>query len=48
MRQGLFAVYAPRGIGEATITRHLEDIARTLRLFPPDARVQALTVHAAG
>lgn len=47
-RQALFAVYAPPGIAEPAIVRHLEDLRAAVRLFSPDADVEALTVYGAG
>lgn len=47
-RQALFAVYAPPGIAESAITRHLEDLRAAVRLVSPDADVEALTVYGAG
>ena len=47
-RQALFTVYAPPGIAESAIVRHLEDLRAAVRLFSPDADVEALTVYGAG
>lgn len=47
-RQALFTVYAPPGIAESAIARHLEDLRAAVRLFSPDADVAALTVYDAG
>ncbi len=40
----LFAVYAPAGIGEASVRRHLEEIQASVRLIAPEARTEALTL----
>ena len=47
-RQALFAVYAPPGIAEPAIARHLEDLRAAVSLFSPDAEVAAQTVYGAG
>ena len=47
-RQALFTVYAPPGIAEPAIVRHLEDLRAAVRLFAPGADVEALTVYGAG
>ncbi|MBI4590732.1 MAG: hypothetical protein HY725_18055 [Candidatus Rokubacteria bacterium] len=44
-RQVFFAVYAPPGIGELAVARHLEDLRTAVLLFAPDAQVRALDVH---
>jgi DNA/RNA-binding domain of Phe-tRNA-synthetase-like protein len=36
----LFAVYAPAGVGEAAVKRHLEDIRANAQLVAPDARAE--------
>jgi DNA/RNA-binding domain of Phe-tRNA-synthetase-like protein len=41
-RNVLFAVYAPAGIGEDAVRRHLEDIRSNVQLVAPDARAEAL------
>ncbi|MGO9122083.1 MAG: phenylalanine--tRNA ligase beta subunit-related protein [Desulfomonilaceae bacterium] len=46
-RNALFTVYGVTGIGELEIRDHLEDIAAHVRLITPDARVEALEIHAA-
>lgn len=38
----LFAVYAPAGIGEAAVRRHLDDIAANVGLVAPDAEIELL------
>jgi DNA/RNA-binding domain of Phe-tRNA-synthetase-like protein len=43
----LFAVYAPEGVGEAAVRRHLDDIAANVRLVAPDAQTEALVTLAA-
>lgn len=40
----LFAVYAPAGIGEAAVRRHLEDIRDNVLVVAPDATVEMLHV----
>jgi DNA/RNA-binding domain of Phe-tRNA-synthetase-like protein len=40
----LFAVYAPAGIGEAAVQRHLEDIRDNVLVVAPDAAVEMLRV----
>jgi len=47
-RRALFAVYAPPGIERPAITRRLEDLVAGVRLFAPDAQVEALRVYVAG
>ncbi len=46
-RQVVFAVYAPPGIGEEAVRRHLEDIRASVLLVAPAAQVEALEVHGA-
>jgi DNA/RNA-binding domain of Phe-tRNA-synthetase-like protein len=41
-RSVLFAVYAPTGVGDAAVQRHLRAIEANVRLIVPDARAQAL------
>jgi DNA/RNA-binding domain of Phe-tRNA-synthetase-like protein len=41
-RNVLFAVYAPAGIGEDAVRRHLQDIRSNVQLVAPDARTEAL------
>jgi DNA/RNA-binding domain of Phe-tRNA-synthetase-like protein len=43
----LFAVYAPDGVGEAAVRRHLEDIRANVELIAPDAQAEALLTLAA-
>ncbi len=44
----LYAVYAPPGIGEDAVRRHLDDIRSIVQRAAPAARVEALQVYAAG
>lgn len=44
-RSALFTVYAPAGIDQGAIERHLEDIRRNVHLFAPDAGVEVLRVY---
>jgi DNA/RNA-binding domain of Phe-tRNA-synthetase-like protein len=46
-RQVFFAVYAPSGIGELPVRRHLEDLREAIRLIAPDAATEALEVYTA-
>jgi DNA/RNA-binding domain of Phe-tRNA-synthetase-like protein len=41
-RNVLFAVYAPAGIGEEAVRRHLGDIRANVALVAPDAQTEAL------
>jgi len=41
-RNVLFAVYAPAGIGEEAVRRHLGDIRENVALVAPDAQTEAL------
>jgi DNA/RNA-binding domain of Phe-tRNA-synthetase-like protein len=41
-RNVLFAVYAPAGIGEDAVRRHLADIRSNVQLVAPDAQTDAL------
>ena len=43
-RNVLFAIYAPAGIGEARVRRHLEDIRANVELIAPDARTESTIV----
>jgi DNA/RNA-binding domain of Phe-tRNA-synthetase-like protein len=43
----LFTVYAPEGIGEEMVRRHLEGIYENVLLFAADARVEMLEVFGA-
>jgi DNA/RNA-binding domain of Phe-tRNA-synthetase-like protein len=47
-RDVLYTVYAPPGIGEDAVRRHLQDIQASVTLVAPAARVQALEVTGAG
>jgi len=48
-RDVIFAVYAPAGIQEEQLLRHLQDIGGNVRLFCPHARVEeVLVVNNAG
>ena len=40
--RALFAVYAPAGVGEAVVRRHLDDLRANVELIAPDARTDAL------
>lgn len=44
----LFAVYAPDGVGEAAVRRHLEDIRANVELVTAEARTEALVTLVAG
>ncbi len=44
-RRVLFAVYAPAGIDEKDIVRHLSDIESNVRIFSPDAETHVKDVH---
>ncbi len=44
-RQVLFTVYAPAGIDEKDIVRHLSDIESNVRLFSPDAETQVKDLY---
>lgn len=46
--QVLFTAYAPPGIGEEAVQRHLENIQANVLLFAPDARVELLAVYGTG
>jgi DNA/RNA-binding domain of Phe-tRNA-synthetase-like protein len=46
-RRVMFAVYAPAGVGESAVRRHLEDIRTNILLVAPNADTQALTTLAA-
>jgi DNA/RNA-binding domain of Phe-tRNA-synthetase-like protein len=46
-RDAVFAVYAPAGIGDALVRRHLEDLRDAVLLVTPDASIEALDVHLA-
>ena len=47
-REVLFAVYVPPGIEERAVVEHLGDLATAIRLFAPDADVEAPRVYVAG
>jgi DNA/RNA-binding domain of Phe-tRNA-synthetase-like protein len=47
-REVLFAVYAPAGIGELAVHRHLETLRDAVLLVAPEASTEALTIYAAG
>jgi DNA/RNA-binding domain of Phe-tRNA-synthetase-like protein len=42
-RHVLFAVYAPAGVGEDAVRRHLEDTQRNVLLVAPEAETEELT-----
>jgi len=44
-RQVLFTVYAPAGIAEKDIIRHLNDIESNVRIFSPDAETRVKDVY---
>ncbi len=44
-RQALFTVYAPAGIDEKDIVRHLSDIESNVRVFSPDAETRVKDVY---
>lgn len=46
-KQVLFCVYAPAGIGEERVRRHLEDIRANVMLVAPEAEVEILEVYRA-
>ncbi len=41
----LFAVYVPPGIAARAVAEHLDDLGTAIRLFSPDAEVEALRVY---
>jgi DNA/RNA-binding domain of Phe-tRNA-synthetase-like protein len=45
--RAVFTTYAPAGIGDAAVRRHLEAIAETVRVFAPDASIDALEIVSA-
>jgi DNA/RNA-binding domain of Phe-tRNA-synthetase-like protein len=47
-RRALFTVYAPPGIVESAVYRHLQDIEANVRLIAPEAATELLTVYGAG
>ncbi len=46
-REVFFSVYAPPGIGEEAVRRHLQDIQANVTLFAPQAIVESLEVYGA-
>jgi DNA/RNA-binding domain of Phe-tRNA-synthetase-like protein len=46
-RHALFTVYAPPGIGEVYVKKHLQDIRDNILLIAPGAEVEALEIHCA-
>jgi DNA/RNA-binding domain of Phe-tRNA-synthetase-like protein len=46
-QRALFTVYAPPGIGEAAVRKHLRDIQTYVLLIAPQAEVEALEIHCA-
>jgi DNA/RNA-binding domain of Phe-tRNA-synthetase-like protein len=42
--RAVFAVYAPAGIGEDAVRRHLDDLRANVELIAPEARTEALVV----
>ena len=47
-RAVLFAVYAPPGVGEPAVSRHLEGLRDAVRLVAHEAEVEAQEVHGTG
>ncbi len=47
-RRALFTVYAPPGVGEEAVRRHLEDLRANVQLVVPAATVELLATHRAG
>src|SRR5262245_48770795 len=43
-RRAVFAVYAPAGIGEDAVRRHLDDLCANVELIAPGATAEALVV----
>lgn len=43
----VFTVYAPEGVSEEAITKHLQDIQRYVQVIAPDAKVELLKVFSA-
>jgi DNA/RNA-binding domain of Phe-tRNA-synthetase-like protein len=43
-RNVIYTTYAPAGIGQPSITRHLQDIERYVRIFSPQAKTELLQV----
>ncbi len=46
-REVFLSVYAPPGIGEEAVRRHLQDIQANVTLFAPQARIESLEVYSA-
>jgi DNA/RNA-binding domain of Phe-tRNA-synthetase-like protein len=46
-RAVLFAVYAPAGIGEGDVRRHLEDIRANVLLVAPEAKTELVSTLSA-
>jgi DNA/RNA-binding domain of Phe-tRNA-synthetase-like protein len=46
-REVFFSVYAPPGIGQEAVRRHLQDIQANITLFAPQARIESLEVYSA-
>jgi len=44
-RRVFFAVYAPPGVGEQAMLRHLQDIQANVLLIAPEAEVETLHVY---
>ena len=42
--RAVFAVYAPAGVGEDVVRRHLDDLRANAELIAPEARTEALVV----
>jgi DNA/RNA-binding domain of Phe-tRNA-synthetase-like protein len=47
-RRALFTVYAPPGIKEQAVYRHLQDIEANARLIAPEAETELLRVYGTG
>ena len=47
-REALFTAYAPPGIGEEAVQRHLENIQANVLLVAPEAQVELLAVYGTG
>jgi DNA/RNA-binding domain of Phe-tRNA-synthetase-like protein len=47
-RQVFFSTYAPAGIGEQAVRRHLENIQANVKIIAPEAEVMSLEVFSAG
>lgn len=46
-QEALFAVYAPNGIGQGEVQRHLEDIATYVRVVAPEAEIDLIETYPA-